>query len=421
MKDTIFALSTGAPPAAIAVVRISGPRADAALQALAGRLPEPRRAALVSLRRGGEPLDRALAMRFSGPSSATGEDVAELHLHGGRAVVAAVEAALAEMDGLRAAEPGEFTRRAFENGRIDLAEAEGLADLLEAETESQRRAALLLAGGALSRQVEQWQRRLLALAAEVEAALDFSDEDDVAPLRGDFAARAEALRGELADWLGRPGAERLKEGVRIVIAGPPNVGKSSLLNALVGREAAITSAVPGTTRDAIEAPVAIGGVPFLLIDTAGLRESGDEIEIIGIDRAHRHLEAADLVLWLGEPREKPAGAVSVRSKRDVAGSDPDADLSVSAITGEGLDELARMLIRHSGMILPQRGEVALHRRHRAALAAAERALADMKGVEDLLVVAESLRQARLALDRLTGRAGVEDMLDALFGRFCIGK
>jgi tRNA modification GTPase len=422
VNDTIYALSSGTPPAAIAVVRISGPQADPALLALGAALPEPRRASLVTLRSDGEALDRALALRFPGPNSATGEDVVELHLHGGRAVVAAVQEALSAVPGLRVAEPGEFTRRAFENGRIDLAEAEGLADLLEAETEAQRRAALSLAGGALSRQVEGWQARLLGIAALVEAELDFDDEGDVQTAgTGRPKTEIAALAAEIDDWLERPGAERLKDGIRVVIAGPPNAGKSSLLNVLAGRDAAITSALPGTTRDSIEAPVAIGGVPFLLIDTAGLRETADEIEILGIDRARRHVEAADIVLWLGYVGDRPHGAVQVRSRRDLDGPDPDADYSVSAITGEGIDELSRMLIRHSNGYLPVPGEVALNKRHSEALRAAKGALAEAGDSDDLLVIAEGLRGARAALDRVTGRAGVEDMLDALFGRFCIGK
>ncbi|MGQ0590305.1 MAG: tRNA uridine-5-carboxymethylaminomethyl(34) synthesis GTPase MnmE [Sphingosinicella sp.] len=420
MSDTIYALSSGAPPAAIAVVRISGPHARRAVQVLAGAVPKARRSTLMVLRHDSQVLDNALVILFPGPHSATGEDVVELHLHGGRAVVAAVQTALGSMAGLRAAEPGEFTRRAFENGRIDLAEAEGLADLLEAETEGQRRAALSLAGGALSRQVGAWQARLLALAAEVEAALDFSDEGDVEPLSADFEARRVALGRELADWLARPTAERLREGVRVVIAGPPNAGKSSLLNALIGRDAAITSAVPGTTRDLIEAPVSIGGLPFLVVDTAGLRDSGDEIEAIGIARARASAQVADVLLWLGAPADRPEGAITVHTKRDLSGINGSYEFSVSSVTGEGLDELARMLIRHSTEILPQPGEVALNARHRAALSEALAAI-DEAGTNDLLIVAEAFRHARGALDRITGRAGVEDMLDALFGRFCIGK
>ena len=421
LTDTIYALSSGAPPAAVALVRVSGPRAEAALQALAGFLPEPRAATLATLRSDGEVLDKALIIRFPGPASATGEDVAELHLHGGRSVVAAVLAALGRIDGLRGAEPGEFTRRAFENGRIDLAEAEGLADLLAAETESQRRAALALAGGALSRQVEGWQAQLLALAARVEAALDFSDEDDVGPLSADFAQALDALRADLASWLGRPPAERLKDGVRVVIAGPPNAGKSSLLNALVGREAAIISAVPGTTRDLIEAPVAIAGAPFLLIDTAGLREAGDAIEAIGVGRARASLEAADLVVWLGDPAQAPPGAILVHAKADLGPAPGPTDLSVSATTGEGLEALSRVLIQRSSALLPAEGEVALNARHRDALGDAAQALNEAETTSDPIILADALRHARIALDRITGKAGVEDMLDGLFGRFCIGK
>jgi tRNA modification GTPase len=419
LTDTIYALSSGAPPAAIAVVRISGPRADATLEALAGQLPKPRRATLAALRDGEQIIDNALILRFSGPNSATGENLAELHLHGGRAVVAAVQDALAEMPGLRAALPGEFTRRAFENGRIDLAEAEGLADLLEAETESQRRAALALAGGALSRQVEAWRRALLALAARVEAALDFSDEGDVAP--DDFSGAFAALARDLDTWLARPGAERLREGVRVAIAGPPNSGKSSLLNALIGREAAITSDIAGTTRDVIEAPVAIGGTPFLLIDTAGLRDSEDRIETIGVARARQALATADIVLWLGDPAEAPDRALRVHSKSDLAPAHPGADVAVSAVTGDGLAQLCRLIRERATRLLPAEGEVALNARHRSALADVAGWLREAETAGDLLIAAESLRQARLALDRITGRAGVEDMLDALFGRFCVGK
>jgi tRNA modification GTPase len=420
LSDTIYALSSGAAPAAIAVVRISGPRADAALEALAGRLPEPRRAAVASLRHDGQMLDRALVLRFPGPGSATGEDLAELHLHGGRAVVSAVLTALAAMPGLREAEPGEFTRRAFDNGQIDLAEAEGLADLLEAETETQRRAALAMAGGALSRQVEDWQARLLAAAAEVEARLDFDDEADVQRLGKSEANDAvAALADELGAWLERPAAERLRDGVRVAIAGPPNAGKSSLLNVLVGREAAIVTAVAGTTRDLIEAPVAIKGIPFLLIDTAGLRDSADPVEAIGVERARSSAAAADILLWLGPPEEAPPRAIRVHAKADLGPGE--GDISVSAATGAGLSELADLLVKQARRLLPAEGEVALNARHRAALTEALAHLGEGAAAGDLLVTAEALRLARAALDRITGRAGVEDMLDALFGRFCIGK
>jgi len=420
LSDTIYALSSGAPPAGVAIIRISGPRAADALVALARRLPEPRAATFRQLRVDGELLDNAVILWLPGPKSATGEDVAELHVHGGRAVIARALAALGAMDGLREARPGEFTRRSFENGALDLAEAEGLGDLLMAETEGQRRAALALMGGRLSRDVAAWQDRLLALAAAVEAALDFSDEDDVAPLAADFGARVEALRSEMKIAQARPGAERLKDGVRVVIAGPPNAGKSSLLNVLAEREAAIVTDIPGTTRDLVEVPVALGGLPFLLTDTAGLRDTADPVETIGVARANAALAGADVVLWLGLPGEAPAGAVRLHAKVDLTPAPADADLATSIVTGEGVDALVALLLARARNLLPVPGEIALNARHRAAIGEAADALADAEAA-DLLIAAEALRTARIALDRVTGKAGVEDMLDALFGRFCIGK
>jgi tRNA modification GTPase len=423
--DTIFALSSGSPPAAIAVIRISGPGANHALLALAGRLPAARKASLVSLAEHGSLLDRALVLRFPGPASATGDDLVELHLHGGRAVVAAVTGALARMDGLRAAEPGEFTRRAFENGRIDLAEAEGLADLLQAETRSQLDAAMAWASGGLSRRIHDWQDRLLALSAQLEAVLDFSDEGEVGEgLPAGWIESLLSLRGEIAAALAAPAVERLRDGVRIVIAGPPNAGKSSLLNALIGREAAITSDIPGTTRDLVEAPASIGGTPFLLIDTAGLRDSTDEIEALGIGRARATLGTADIILWLGDSEQTPTGdrVILVRAKSDLPGSAPgNGGLPVSAMSGAGMDQLISALLARAATLLPKPGDLALNARHREALSAALAPLDEISADLDLLVSAELLRQARLSVDRVTGRAGVEEMLDGLFGRFCIGK
>lgn len=425
MTDTIFALSSGAPPAAIAVVRISGPASSAALAALAGRVPPERRAVAATLRDGaGEVLDRALVLWLPGPGTATGEDTAELHLHGGRAVVAAVSAALAAVPGLRAAEPGEFTRRAFANGRINLAEAEGLADLLSAETELQRRSAIAMAGGALSRTVEDWRERLLGLSAAVEAVLDFADEDDVVTLPADFLTRIDALRAEIATWLARPRAEVLREGFRVVIAGPPNAGKSTLFNALVQDEAAIATPIAGTTRDVLTRPVGYDGVPFLFADTAGLHDATDDVvEAIGIERALEALDRADLVLWLGPEGQGPAGAWEIAAQCDRAGVPPKLHPRhrISAVTGLGMAELIAELVATARQALPKPGDAALNERQHHMLRDAARALHSAEDEGDPLLVAESLRLARVAFDGLLGRTTTEDMLDALFGRFCIGK
>lgn len=425
MADTIFALSSGAPPAAIAVVRISGPAAGTALQALAGRLPSDRRAVTAVLRDGtGAVLDRALVLWLPGPQTATGEDTAELHLHGGRAVISAVLARLGELPDLRAAEPGEFTRRAFANGRIDLAEAEGLADLLAAETELQRQAALAMAGGAFSRQVEQWRERLLELSAAVEAVLDFADEDDVAGLPGNFLQRIDALREELKSWLARPKAEALREGYRVVIAGPPNAGKSTLFNILVQSEAAIATPIAGTTRDVLTRPVGYAGIPFLFADTAGLHDATDDVvEAIGIERALEALDRADLVLWLGPEGEGPAGAweIAAQSDRPQGASKVQARHRISAVTGEGIDALIADLVESARQALPKPGEAALNQRQHDLLNEAARALQAATEEADPLLAAEALRLARVCFDGLLGRTTTEDMLDALFGRFCIGK
>lgn len=425
--DTIFALSSGSPPAAIALIRISGPKAGVALERLAGRKPKPRHAAVATLRvpGSGEVIDRGLCLWFPGPGSATGEDLAELHLHGGRSIVTAALEALGRMEGLRGAEPGEFTRRAFDNGRIDLAEAEGLSDLLMAETDAQRRTALMLAGGALSRKVEQWQATLLTLSAGLEAALDFADEGDVeeqppanwGDLIGEHRREVEAL-------LRQPSIERLRDGIRLVIAGPPNAGKSTLLNSLIGRDAAITSAIPGTTRDLVEAPTAIGGIPFLLVDTAGLRDSADQVEAIGVGRARESLAAADVILWLGSPDEavNQERTIIVQSKADLGQPmEGRADIHVSPLTGEGLDRLVALIIERGRSLIPGEGEVAVNRRHKAILSDYLVQLDRAASAEDPLIISEELRQARMLLDRITGRASVEEMLDALFGTFCIGK
>jgi tRNA modification GTPase len=424
-SDTIFALSSGAPPAAISIVRISGPEAGTALLMLTGRLPKPRYACVATLRDAkGVMLDQGLVLWFPGPKTATGEDLAELHCHGGRAVIAAVERALAGIPGLRKAEPGEFTRRAFANGRLDLAEAEGLADLLAAETELQRTAALGNLAGTLSRQVEDWRGRVLAFSASIEAVLDFSDEEDAMALPESFTWSIAALAAELSDWRSRPRSERLGEGFRVILAGPPNAGKSTLFNMLVESEAAITSPIAGTTRDVIERAVAIDGVPFTFVDTAGLREKGsDEIESIGIDRARGELIRADLVLWLGPEGEGPPGAWEVAAQADRADFYPKtaAKHTVSARTGRGVAELKQALVIIARDNLPKPGEAALNARQHARLGEAAAALLSAQTLTDPLLVAEELRRARLAFDRLIGRSTTEDMLDTLFGRFCIGK
>jgi tRNA modification GTPase len=423
VTDTIFAVSSGAPPAAIAVMRISGPEADAALQILsAGALPEPRRAVLRTLSVDGVALDDALVLRFPGPNSATGEDLVELHQHGGRATIAAVSAALAAMPGLRPAEPGEFTRRAFLNGRMDLAQAEGLADLLAAETEHQRRSALAMASGGLSARVEALRGELLAASARVEAAIDFADEDDVSP----WPERSVVLlrvAAEIDVLLAQPPAERLRDGVRIAIAGPPNAGKSTLINSLVSREAAITSPIAGTTRDVIEVPVQLRGLPLVFIDTAGLRgETDDGIEAIGIARAAAIVAAADLVLWLGEgATPNRDGVIGIRAKADLADAPDDGRLAVSALTGAGMPALIDAIVEAARAVLPPPDAIALNARQRACLLEVATECTAAAETNDLILAAEHLRHARLSLDRLTGRAGVEDMLDALFGTFCIGK
>lgn len=424
-RDTIFALSSGRPPAAVSVIRISGEGAHEAGRRIAGALPEPRMASVRELRHpsSGELLDEAIVLRFDSPASVTGEDIIEFQCHGGRAVVDALLAALTSLGGVRIAEPGEFTRRAFENGRIDLTEAEGLADLIEAETESQRKAAIALAEGGLRRQVAEWQERLLAYSAEAERAIDYDEEDErVAPTLRDGCA---GLAGELEEWLRRPPVERLKDGIRVVVAGPPNTGKSSLLNAIAGEERAIVTDIPGTTRDHIEMPLALGGVPVLLTDTAGLRNSLDPVEIIGVARTQKLIEGADILVWLGDPDEVPPHPrkVLVQSKADLPRREavPAGALAVSAVNGQGLAELLTGITAIARGLLPSDGALALNRRQSQHLAEAAAALSNASASLDVVMVAEDLRLARSAFDRLTGRAGVEDVLDALFSRFCLGK
>lgn len=424
-RSTIYAHSSGRPPAAIAVIRVSGPGAHAAVAQLAGNLPPARQAALRRLRgRDGGLLDEALVLRFDAPRSATGEDLVELHCHGGRAVVDAVLDSLRQCDGLREAVPGEFTRRAFESGRIDLTEAEGLADLLEAETEGQRKAALLLAEGGLRTQIERWREQVVALSAIAEAMIDYVGEEDSAGDEGELVAQAGELAAELDRWLAEPRSETLKDGIRVVIAGPPNAGKSSLLNALAGSERAIVTDIAGTTRDVVEVPIALDGLPFVLVDTAGLREGQGRVEQIGVERAERQIGGADILLWLGEADKAPQHPcrVLVHSRCDLEGRQnaPTSMLPISVVSGDGLSELRGWLVSQARQLLPGDGRVSLNRRQADALTSAAEALRNV-GDEDVVLLADSLRLARLAFDRITGRAGMEDVLDALFGRFCLGK
>lgn len=432
MSSTIFALSSGTPPAGIAVVRISGPDADAALAALTRGegLPAPRKAAVRRLidPETNEAIDQALVLRFDAPRSATGDNLVELHLHGGRAIVARMLAVLGKLPGLTAAEPGGFTRRALENGRIDLTEAEGLGDLLSAETESQRRFAMAAVEGGVSRLVEQWAERCILLSASIEALVDHGDEDDVAA-GGEEAvaaiqAASAALAAEIEAYVSAPPVERVRDGIRVVLAGAPNTGKSTLLNRLADRDAAIVSPIAGTTRDRIEAPVSRDGIAYVFVDTAGLRESEDTIEQMGVARSHDAIQAADIVLWLDDASPQDADhVVALHSRCDEPGRDvPDpARIAVSAKTGYGIDSLWDVLATRARTLLPQVDRVALNGRQRHQASIAANRLREAALTDDILLIAEDVRAARAAFDRITGRADSEAMLDALFGRFCIGK
>jgi tRNA modification GTPase len=446
VSDTIFALSSGRPPAAIAVVRISGPRAGDALKALTGRLPAPRQAALARLRdpASAEIIDEALALWFPGPNSETGEDTAELQLHGGRAVIAGVLGALSRIPGLRPAEAGEFTRRAFENGKLDLTAVEGLADLIGAETEAQRRQAFRQLKGLLGDRAETWRRRLTEALALVEARIDFSDEADVPEdLVGSALAAARELRGEIAAALQGAGrGERLRDGLVVAIAGPPNAGKSTLLNRIARREAAIVSDIPGTTRDVIEVHLDLEGYPVTLLDTAGIRDGSDPVEQEGVRRARERAAAADLVLWLADAGDSGAQMPSpspgqeqwlVVNKIDNMNSNNSSSaiyensvqiFKISAKTGQGVNSLIEALAKYAGEALAGEPAMVTRERHRRSLtdtrAALDRALAEgAAGRED--IIAEELRLAARALGRLTGRVDVEDILDVIFRDFCIGK
>jgi tRNA modification GTPase len=429
MAATIHAVSTAPGRAAVAVVRISGPLAHQAVARLcAGRAPPPdRRLRLRRLRDAdGTDLDSALVVCFPEGASYTGEASAELHLHGGTAVVAAVLAALDSIPGLRPALPGEFSRRAFENGRLDLAQLEGVADLIDARTEAQRRQARRSADGALARQAATWRAELVAALALVEAGIDFADEALPDSIRKEADARIRALSdGLAAERRGAEAARSLRDGFTVAIVGPPNVGKSTLFNALLRREAAITSPTAGTTRDVLEAACDMGGLPVTLLDTAGLRETDDPIEAAGVARARDRAASADLRLVVHDPFTVPErdamrpGDVVVITKTDLAPAAQIDAFSVSALTGEGVEALARMIAQRLSARLAEAGAV-VNARQTAAIDAALGALRRAIDAPDELAAAE-LRAAARALDSLIGRVDVEHVLDDIFGRFCLGK
>ena len=407
------------------MLRLSGPAAGQALAALAGPLPEPRRAVLRAVRdpESGELLDRGLAVWFPGPASFTGEDAAELHLHGAPAAMDAVQAALMRLDGLRPAEPGEFTRRAFDAGRMDLTAVEGLAELIDAQTAGQRRQALYALGGGLARQFDGWRERLVEALARIEAAIDFSDEELPEGLEAEVSRAVSEARAEMAEALaGGARGEVVRDGFRVALVGAPNAGKSSLLNALAAREVAIVSPGAGTTRDVLEARLSMEGYLVRLIDMAGLHESCDPVEREGMRRARAEAASADLCLLLTAPDAPPPpdiAGIAIRTKSDL-GAAPGAGLAVSARTGEGLEALRRTVAEAvRARVAGPPG--ALRARHVQALGDAVKALGRFAAAAQTDLAAEDLRLAVRALGRVTGRVDVEDLLDAIFREFCIGK
>jgi tRNA modification GTPase len=450
-NDTIFALSSGRPPAAIAVVRVSGPRTRIALEQLIRRTPEPRKATLANVRNPatGDLIDQALVLWFPGPRSETGEDVAEIQLHGGHAVIAAVLSALGRIEGLRLAEPGEFTRRAFEHGQLDLTQVEALADLIAAETEAQRRQAFQQLRGLLGDRAEAWRTRAIEALAQVEAAIDFSDEGDVPK---DLMTRALTIARPLADEIsaalaGAERGERLRDGLWVVIAGPPNAGKSTLLNRIARRDAAIVSPIAGTTRDVIEVHLDLNGYPVNLIDTAGIRDSSDDpVEQEGMRRAREQAARAHLVLWVVDataadsapppPQAPGVTCWTVLNKMDLARPQELPRLEwqyktklgahlISAATGDGLDPLIEALVKFATDYFTPEPALVTRERQRTSLNAVVQSLIESsrlagQGAGEELV-AEQLRLAASALGRLTGRVDVEDILDVIFRDFCIGK
>jgi len=441
MSDTIYAVSSGIGRAGVAVIRISGPQARTIGEAMAGALPADRTIGYSSLRDpvSGDVLDRGLVLWFATPRSFTGEDCLEFQIHGGRAVIAAVSRAIGTFQSCRPAQPGEFTKRAFLNGKMDLTSVEGLADLIDSDTELQRQQAMRQYEGGLARRVDGWRLQLIELMALVEASIDFADEGEAPAFKPQaIVDELERMRSEVRAALAtsRHG-EIVREGFVVLISGPPNAGKSSLLNAIAQRDVAIVSDIPGTTRDLVEVLIDLDGVPVVLVDSAGIRETDDPVERIGIDRVRRRAEHADLVLWLSEAKSDDAGAeayqrdgrplVLVRTKADrPRHTAPDgSQLSISARTGEGLPDLIG-LIRSSVSDLDKHGEPAIvtNDRQRLVLLDAEAELGRAMAAAPLgqpELLAEELRRCAMAFARISGKVGVEDLLDSIFARFCFGK
>jgi tRNA modification GTPase len=439
-EQTIFALSSGRPPSAIAIVRVSGPQAGPALVSLAGKMPAPRMATRVLLRdAAGHPIDDAVILWFPGPASATGEDVAEFHVHGGRAVLAALFAALSAIENLRAAEPGEFTRRAFENGKLDLTEAEALDDLIHADTDRQRRQALRQLKGLLGDRARDWRAQIIEASALIEAGIDFSDEGDIpAELIAPALAKIKTLLGEIQQVLAAEGqSERLRGGLVVAIAGPPNVGKSTLMNQLARREVAIVSPHAGTTRDIIEIQLDLDGYPVTVIDTAGIRETDDPVEQEGVRRARARAAEADLVLWMIDAQHEKVlhqGAAPVwvvRNKIDLDSAiavrpqgQGHTGFAISASRGDGIGQLIAALIRFARDYFGS-DEGGLIGRARQRQLLQETAISLQRSMtiigEGEELAAEDLRAAAHSLGRLLGRVDVEDILDVIFRDFCVGK
>ena len=436
-EQTIFALSSGRPPSAISIIRVSGPLAGTALTSLAGRIPSARMATRALLCDANQqPIDDAVVLWFPAPASATGEDVAEFHVHGGRAVLAALFAALSAIENVRPAEPGEFTRRAFENGKLDLTEAEGLDDLIHADTDRQRRQALRHLKGLLGDRARDWRAQIIEASALIEAGIDFSDEGDVpAELIAPALAKIKVLLGEIEEVLAAQGrSERLREGLVVAIAGPPNVGKSTLMNQLARREVAIVSPHAGTTRDVIEVQLDLDGYPVTVIDTAGIRQTDDPVEQEGVRRARVRAAEADVVLWMIDaqheqsPQEGAAPVWTVRNKIDLdaglAGQQGGADFAISASRGDGMQQLMAALVTFAQDYFgaSEAGLIGRMRQRKLLQETAESLRCSIRVIgEGEELAAEELRTAAHSLGKLLGRIDVEDVLEAIFREFCIGK